>query len=188
MRFDEAFAEGNGNGKVSRTELSGAGLILGIFGQTDFWQGFTIPPGAIPPVAPVPGGNNTIDVTPLAAKLLQQKLDQQLFSRYTVTSSSKLAADDLRLEWMQLAIRFFLADKIVHHYAPTDGKNPRASWIPRQRSAPWASGASRSTLITTSFFISTTRRPRAATVTDTTARSKPSTTSRTWSSRTSCGP
>lgn len=121
MRFDESFAEGNGDGKVSRSELSGAGLIIGVIGQTDFSKGFTIPPGAIPPVKPITGSTNTIDVTPLAAKLIQQKIDQQLFTRYSVQSSQALSQDDLRLEWMQLALRFFLIDKLVHHSAPTDG-------------------------------------------------------------------
>jgi hypothetical protein len=117
MRFDQTWAGGNGDGKVSRAELSGAGLIIGFLAQTDFQNGFTIPSGVVPPIethTPGPDGSTTIDLTPVVGKLLQQKVNQQLFLRYpdSIHTVDQLSADDQRMEWTQVILTFFLADKL----------------------------------------------------------------------------
>lgn len=120
MRFDQSWAGGNANGKVGRAELSTAGLIIGVLAQTDFSNGFTIPPGSIPPLSGGQAGG-CVDLTPVAAKLIQQKVDQQLLGRYAAHASSELSQDDQRLEWMQVVLKFVLSDLLVHHYGEANG-------------------------------------------------------------------
>lgn len=114
MLSDSAWSEGNQDGRISRAEVSGAGLVIGVVAQTDFSQGFTIPPGAI-------GEGGGLDLNPVIGNLVRQKLDQQLFSRYPDPRAQSISEDDRRLEWMQLALKFFAIDKLVHHFGQRDG-------------------------------------------------------------------
>ena len=101
LRYDEKWAGGNGDGLLTRQELSVAGLLLGVLEQVDFSKGVPVPPGAS-------------DDQKLAIGLVNQKLNEQIYGRYPVADSSLLAVDDAHLEWMQLALRFYLCDKLVY--------------------------------------------------------------------------
>ena len=51
----------------------------------------------------------------MAVALMNQKLNEQLFGRYnSVVKSAELSTADAQLEWMQLALRFYLCDKLVY--------------------------------------------------------------------------
>jgi hypothetical protein len=109
MLSDKSWAGGNEDGRLARTEASGAGLVIAVIAQTDFSRGFTLPPGV--------GGSDPstgLNLDPVIGNLVRQKLDQQLFARYSDPRASALSEDDRRLEWMQLALKFFSVDHLVH--------------------------------------------------------------------------
>ncbi|MBI3555485.1 MAG: EF-hand domain-containing protein [Deltaproteobacteria bacterium] len=109
MRFDEVWAEGNADGMLSRQELSTAGLILGMLQGTDFTIPITQPDGATAAQA-------------LVTEQLHHKVNQQIFGRFGKQENyTKLPAGDIQAEWMQLALRFYLTDRLTHHYNE-DGK------------------------------------------------------------------
>lgn len=103
LSFDEAYAGGNGDGKLSRAELATAGLILGVLDQTDFGTGLTPP-------------KNATRQEQLVIEQLRQKLNQQLFGRQKQLEAGKLSEADAKLEYMALSLKFYLTDKLTHSY------------------------------------------------------------------------
>jgi hypothetical protein len=106
MRYDAPWAGGDGDGKISRQELTTAGLILALIGQTDFSHGVQIS---------APDGGSAADAQTLA--LVDQKMNEQLFPRYGVTSYKQLAPADVQVEFMTMSLRFALIDKLAHAYS-----------------------------------------------------------------------
>ncbi len=111
MHFDDVWAEGNGDGTLSRQELATAGLILGMLQGTDF---------SIPIAMP----GNAPKSQALVTEQLHHKVNQQMFGRYSQLQYTKLPAADIQVEWMQLALNFYLTDRLTHHYNE-DGKLSR---------------------------------------------------------------
>ncbi len=109
MQFDEPWAGGNGDERLSRKELSTAGLILGVMGQTDLSHGIALPDG-------LPSDEATI------LGQLDGKLNEQIFGRYSESDFKKLPGPDVQRECMQLAMRFYLTDKLTQFYTPDDEK------------------------------------------------------------------
>ena len=114
MRYDEKWAGGNGDGFLNRQELSVAGLLLGVLGQVDFSKGIQLPAQA----GDSPEAQKDAADKRIAVGLMNQKLTEQLFGRYTVIKNTELSSADAQLEWIQLALRFYLCDKMVGSFGP----------------------------------------------------------------------
>ena len=106
--FDQPFAGGNGDGLLTQKELSMAGLIIGSMMDTDFLTGLPTP-------------TNADEEQKLTLEQLNHKFTQQLYSRYKEVNWKNFLSADLTLEWIQFAIKFYLADKLVQVYG-TAGK------------------------------------------------------------------
>ncbi|MBI3543627.1 MAG: hypothetical protein HY075_10175 [Deltaproteobacteria bacterium] len=109
MIYDQPWAGGNGDGLLTRIELSSAGLILGMLQSTDFSQPIAVP-------------SNPRER--LVGEQLNHKINQQIFGRHEQLDYMKLAPADIQLEWMQLSMRFYLTDKLVHFFGGTEGRLP----------------------------------------------------------------
>ncbi|MEK7689513.1 MAG: hypothetical protein AAB425_00675, partial [Bdellovibrionota bacterium] len=104
FRYDEPWVGGNGDGRLSRMETEIAGLIIGGMDNEDYTSN--------PPVgAGTPGGPSGSEE--LQTKILDTKLNKQLFLRYPVASMKQLALPDRQLEWVSFALRALLADSMV---------------------------------------------------------------------------
>ena len=108
MSFDRPYADGNGDGKLSRKELSMAGLLIGSMHDMDFSGG-------------VPCPDDADEETRLSFEVMQGKINMQMFGRYSVTDWHQLSVADLNLEWMQVSLRFYLVDKLVQSFQ-SEGK------------------------------------------------------------------
>lgn len=114
LRYDEPWAGGRGNGRVTRQELASAGLLLGMLGDVDFSAPVALPPGA-------PQDQQ------LVVEQLHNKVDEQLFGRYEpLTDYTKLATADAQLEWSSLALEFHLIDRLADVFG-SDGAIPLAT-------------------------------------------------------------
>jgi hypothetical protein len=129
MRLDAPWAEGNGDGRLSRAEASGAGILIMLLSQTDFSHGVQLPPGSLDP-----GATGGLDLGAIGNRMIAQKMSQQLFARYADPRVEKLLPDDRRLEWIQLALELFVVDKLVHHWAAPES-SPLRGCVPDAQAA-----------------------------------------------------
>jgi hypothetical protein len=106
-RFGERWAGGDGDGLLSRRELSTAGLILGAIPRIDLQNGIA--------------GNESDPMQNLVLEQIENKLNEQLYLRYEVPDFRRLSSPDSKLEWSQLALRFVLIDGLVQEIGRESG-------------------------------------------------------------------
>jgi antitoxin component of RelBE/YafQ-DinJ toxin-antitoxin module len=99
MRLDESWNAGNADGKIARSEVASAGFLLGFAQQVKL------------PFKPTAGK----DTAALLTAQIQNKLNQQVFARYSATAFNLLPLADQRLEWMRLILRFYFSDKLANY-------------------------------------------------------------------------
>jgi hypothetical protein len=109
MRFDEPWAGGDGNGRVTRQELATAGIVAGVLSQTETGQPFKLP-------------DNAPQADRLAIAQLERKLDAQVFGRHNASGFADLEPATAQLEWMQLGLKLYLSDQLTHHFGGEEGK------------------------------------------------------------------
>ncbi len=108
LSFDRPYADGDGNGKLSRKELSMAGVLMGALHDMDFTAG-------------VPCPDDADEETRLTFEILHNKLNMQMYGRYEWLNWHSLSKADLHLEWLQLSLKFYLVDKLTQSFHD-DGK------------------------------------------------------------------
>jgi hypothetical protein len=98
LRFDRREAGGDGDGRLSRRELALPAIVAKVAGQTQF---------------PLQVQGSESDG--LLSRVLALRMSQQVVGRYSTPKYSHLPENDLRLEWMSLALDLVYADRVTGH-------------------------------------------------------------------------
>ncbi len=99
-KFDKSWAGGNENGMISNKELAFPILIMSVMMKGDYSKGL-----------PLEFEGTTQEE--LTVHQIKAKLNQQIFARYGQKSQAELDCHNLKVEAMQLSLRFYLTNMLV---------------------------------------------------------------------------